>query len=174
MSRIILKKYPGTDEQHIVVGWDRPLATYYWQEFNKEPEGDDDSRWDGWEEMVRVAGYGLNELPTVAAFMDSVPSDLRPLMTDEVVVLLREHSMDPNTGSVIVDLTKEPTSYKVEVKTFGETRWASNAVRFATEAEAEAAAVDLAGRWTMVEHYRATPSDDPVNYKWENGKAVSV
>src|SRR5262245_1824082 len=131
MSRIILSMYPGTDEAHIVVGWDRPCASYFWQEFNKEPEVEtyktpsgkwrgkgvkgefdhkDEVKWaspqaDGWEEMLRYAGYNLNELPTMQAFMNSVPRDIEPLVTEEVRKLLQRHSMDPDAGRIVVDLT---------------------------------------------------------------------
>jgi hypothetical protein len=47
--------------------------------------------------------------------------------------------------------------------------WAGNGLRFATEEEARASACDLYSRWTLCEDYRADPSDDPVNYVWDNG-----
>jgi len=47
--------------------------------------------------------------------------------------------------------------------------WAGNALRFATEEEARASACDLFSRWTLCEDYRADPSDDEVNYVWDNG-----
>jgi hypothetical protein len=47
--------------------------------------------------------------------------------------------------------------------------WAGNALRFATEEEARASACDLYSRWTLCEDYRADPSDDEVNYVWDNG-----
>jgi hypothetical protein len=65
-------------------------------------------------------------------------------------------------------------SFKVEVMVIGESKWAGNALRFATGPEAEEAAKELAARWIMVQEWRVAESDDPVNYKWENGGAVSV
>lgn len=56
-------------------------------------------------------------------------------------------------------------SFKPEVKVIGDDKWYDNAVRFATREEAELSAKDLAGRWMLVTHWRATKSDDPVNYK---------
>lgn len=44
--------------------------------------------------------------------------------------------------------------FKVEVLAFGETTWASNGLRFATAAEAEVYAVDLAQRWMGVKDWR--------------------
>lgn len=108
MSRIILATYPN-GEQKFVVGWDRPLATFYWQHFNKEPEPDQSGEvdWDDWEEMAAFKGYIPSELPTVKALWDSCPPKIQDLVTFEVQELLEKHAMDPNTGSVIVDLTKQ-------------------------------------------------------------------
>lgn len=198
MSRIILKQY-NDDETHIAVGWDRPCSTYFWQEFQKEPtiaqsgegkwqvtspapgfpkefnsmEEAEEHKWDDWQEMVRFAGYMPNEMPTLASFMKNLPDDLKPLVTEDVRATLMQHSMDPDSGSIVVNMASR--SFKVEVQTLdGGDKWVSNAVRFATEAEAEQAAKDLAMRWMMVKEHRAAPSTDPVNYKWEDGKAVSV
>jgi len=108
MSRIILAKYDN-GEQKFVVGWDRPLATFYWQHFNKEPEPDQggEVNWEGWEEMVAFKGYAPNELPTLQAFWDSCPPDIQNLVTYRVQNLLKEHAMDPDTGRIIVDMTKQ-------------------------------------------------------------------
>lgn len=198
MSRIILAQHPGTDEHHIVVGWDRPVASYFWQEFNQEPQvieqnggwvvknGDNTSpiyktaadaeehKWDDeWEEMKAYGGYGLNELPTINDLLRSTPVKIVALLTPEVQKVLEAHAMDPDTGRVSV--TMIPTSFKVEVQTYGHTgTWSTNAVRFATLDEADKAGVDMAHRWTMLENWRVAPSDDAVNYKWEDGKAVAV
>lgn len=57
-------------------------------------------------------------------------------------------------------------SYKPEVSTAGDPIgiYTSNALRFATEAEAQVYVRDLAMRWTAVRSYRVTACDDPVNY----------
>jgi len=65
-------------------------------------------------------------------------------------------------------------SYKVAVKVTGEPQWNYNAQRFATEEEAQAAGEDLYSRWTLVERFEVQESADPVNYKWEDGKAVAL
>lgn len=49
-------------------------------------------------------------------------------------------------------------------------KWCGNTLRFATEAEASAYAKDLAGRWVLVTDRRVVESQDPVNYRWVNGK----
>jgi hypothetical protein len=65
-------------------------------------------------------------------------------------------------------------SYKPEVQTDGSGKWYGNALRFATREEAEDNARDLMMRWLLVRDYRATESDDPINYAWRNGAAVAV
>jgi len=51
-------------------------------------------------------------------------------------------------------------------------QWAGNALRFATHEEASANACDLFRRWTLPSDYRVDESDDPVNYRWVDGKLV--
>jgi hypothetical protein len=65
-------------------------------------------------------------------------------------------------------------SFKVFVKVFGETSFNTNGVAFATRWEAEKYAVDLANRWMLVETWRVEESNDPINYKWVDGHAVSL
>jgi hypothetical protein len=65
-------------------------------------------------------------------------------------------------------------SYKAEVQVKGEgERWHDNALRFATKEEATLYAKDLYSRWTLTTAYRATESEDSVNYAWIDGKAVA-
>ena len=66
------------------------------------------------------------------------------------------------------------TSYKPEVKAFGEDSFCCNGLCFATEQEAQESAKDLRSRWIMVEEIRAVESNDLVNYKRENGKDVHI
>jgi hypothetical protein len=56
-------------------------------------------------------------------------------------------------------------SYRPMVRVGNE--WAGNGIRFATRAEAEASARDLAMRWTLVLDHRADESDDEVNCGWD-------
>lgn len=44
----------------------------------------------------------------------------------------------------------------------------SNALRFATEAEARASAHELFMRWTQPSDYDAEQSDDPVTYRFDS------
>ena len=65
------------------------------------------------------------------------------------------------------------TSYKPEVRTFGEQSFHGNALRFATTEEAEAYVLDFMMRWTLVEETRATACDDPVTHAWVEGVLVT-
>jgi hypothetical protein len=65
-------------------------------------------------------------------------------------------------------------SFKTEILAFHETKWVSNGVRFATADEAEAAGQELSMRWFALDQWRAAESDEPVNYKFENGKSVAL
>ena len=65
-------------------------------------------------------------------------------------------------------------SWKPEVIADSSGEWCSNALRFATEAEALDNAKDLKRRWMLVIDCRATQSDDPVNYRWVDGKLEEV
>jgi hypothetical protein len=65
MSRIILSRYDDGQER-VVVGWDNPLQTFFWQEFAQEPESWEnlsDQEAEEWDEMIGFAGYSMRELP---------------------------------------------------------------------------------------------------------------
>lgn len=55
-------------------------------------------------------------------------------------------------------------SWKAEVIADSSGKWAGNACRFATKAEAERYVADLASRWILVIETRVVESDEPVNY----------
>ena len=65
-------------------------------------------------------------------------------------------------------------SYKPEVMADSSGKWCGNALRFATREEAEANVADLAMRWTLVRATRVVESDDPVNYRYENGRSIAI
>jgi hypothetical protein len=67
-----------------------------------------------------------------------------------------------------------PKSYAPQVIADNSGQWCGNALRFATEAEAEANVRDLKRRWTGVRKTRVVESDDPVNYQYIDGKTVPV
>lgn len=57
-------------------------------------------------------------------------------------------------------------SFKPEVIADSSGKWTPNGLAFATQAEAEGYAADLAMRWTSVRDTRAVASTDPVNSTW--------
>ena len=50
--------------------------------------------------------------------------------------------------------------FKIEVKTGSDPKWYSNAKRYPTMEEAEAAAADLASRWLLVVDYRGVVAEE--------------
>jgi hypothetical protein len=54
-------------------------------------------------------------------------------------------------------------SYKAEVIADHTGKWCGNALRFATEAEAQRYVDDLEFRWTAVRETRVVASEDPPN-----------
>ena len=61
-------------------------------------------------------------------------------------------------------------NWKPEVFVDGE--WGQNSLVFATKEEAENYAHDLYMRWILCSDSRAVESEDPVNYRWEEGKGA--
>jgi len=53
-------------------------------------------------------------------------------------------------------------------------KFVGNALRFATKEEAEANVYDLAMRWILVRETRVVESDEPVNYRYIDGKLQAV
>jgi len=66
-------------------------------------------------------------------------------------------------------------SFKTAVQVKGESRcWTYNGLFFATAEEGEAWGCHLSGTWSQLETFEVQPSDEPVNYKYENGKLTKV
>ena len=65
-------------------------------------------------------------------------------------------------------------SFKPEVIADSSGKWAANALRFATSEEAEANVQDLMMRWFAVTETRVVESDDPVNYRYVDGRLESL
>jgi hypothetical protein len=65
-------------------------------------------------------------------------------------------------------------AWKNEVQADNSGTWSTNALRFATKEEAEAYGLDLYQRWTLVREYRATETDEPVNYRFVDGRVVPL
>ncbi|HWZ68392.1 MAG TPA: hypothetical protein VNW89_11225 [Stellaceae bacterium] len=64
-------------------------------------------------------------------------------------------------------------SFKPEVIADTSVKWCGNALRFATREEAEANVRDLMMRWFAVRETRVVESDDPVNYRYVDGRLES-
>lgn len=58
-------------------------------------------------------------------------------------------------------MNKTTGAFRVDVQGVGETIWVSNALRFDTEAEAEAYARDLFARWMGMQAWRVVPESTP-------------
>lgn len=65
-------------------------------------------------------------------------------------------------------------SWKPEVIADSTGKWCGNALRFATKEEAELNVRDLMNRWLLVSDTRVVECDDPVNYRWIDGKLEAV
>jgi len=65
-------------------------------------------------------------------------------------------------------------SFKTAVRIKDESRWTYNGLFFATSEEAEAWGRDLSRRWSLLEKWEAQTSNEPVNYKYENGQLIKV
>jgi hypothetical protein len=61
-------------------------------------------------------------------------------------------------------------SFKSEVIADSSGKWVGNALRFATEEEANAYVTDLSWRWLAVRQTRVVESDEPVNHKLDEGR----
>jgi len=65
-------------------------------------------------------------------------------------------------------------SFAPEVIADSSGKWCGNALRFATESEAQIYVKDLYARWTAVRETRVVESDDPVTYAIKDGQAISL
>ena len=63
-------------------------------------------------------------------------------------------------------------SFAPEVIADSSGKWCGNALRFATQSEAESYVLDLASRWTSVSDTRVIEVDEPVTYKIVGGKLL--
>lgn len=96
MSRVILSRHPNGAER-VVVGYDRPMATYFAHEYDAE------------EECVRAAeaGYRAGGIPTPPLLVDEaggagIEIDLTP---DLAEVLEAHRALDYPASNVVVDLS---------------------------------------------------------------------
>ena len=66
-------------------------------------------------------------------------------------------------------MTQTVGPWRAEVLGYNETHWASNRLRFDSEADALEYAFDLRARWTMCDKVRAIPSETPEREPYEAG-----
>ena len=118
MSRIILTKHDdGSD--HIVVGYDRAMATFYWQEFNREPDWDSltEEEAEQWIEMAGYGGYEPGEIVTTRQLFDVASAPVKIALLEHagdhaidaptVFEILNEHkTLEYPQSNVIVDLSQ--------------------------------------------------------------------
>jgi hypothetical protein len=67
-----------------------------------------------------------------------------------------------------------PNSYKPEVIADSSGKWAGNALRFATRAEAEGNVKALMWRWMAVLETRVSESEDAPTHAWVDGRLVTL
>lgn len=65
-------------------------------------------------------------------------------------------------------------NYRPEVSTDGGKTFGQNGQIFPTKEEAEHMARDIYGRWMLATDYRATETEDPVNYTIVDGVLMPV
>ena len=65
-------------------------------------------------------------------------------------------------------------SYKPMIQTVHDDQYYPNNTAFATREEAMLAAEDIYGRWLLARNYRVDESDEPVNYRIEDGVMYPV
>ena len=65
-------------------------------------------------------------------------------------------------------------SFKPEVQTDDTGKWYGNALRFGTREEANAQVQNLMMRWFAVKETRVVECDDPVNYRYVDGRLEQV
>jgi hypothetical protein len=161
VSQIVVS-WHRPDEMHIVFGWDVPLSSYFWKEFNKEPERDlqtGEVNWDNWEEIKQAVGYKPNELPTMNSLRQSMPPEIRIWLTDEVEKKL-DWSVGNDDGRLRIDMSHSFESYQIEVRTEDTPdSWTKNVVYFDNETEAKQYGEQLARVWTAVKEWRVVKCD---------------
>ncbi len=127
--------------------------------------------------VVQAMQEGLSKEPAVARSISELRSEvLQRAATDSARLAYREWFDRRGVflsgvakrlweGATMANFPQQSIqhtgSYKAEMKVNG--GWSSNARRYATREEADAAGQDLYSRWTSVEEYRVVPSSDPPN-----------
>lgn len=113
-----------------------------------------------------LAAFGLEELN--GQLRKNPPAGTSPHDVD--TIFARHKAPLLGTLAVLLEAAMQsaaeppsPSSFKVEVQTGGDRAWTSNAQRFATREQADAAGNDLFSRWIAMRAFRVVPSPDPPN-----------
>lgn len=166
MSRIIISCHEDEpDVPRLVVGWDRPMATYFWQVMGK---GDDEGI------ALKSRGNDVNELPTWQMFMDSLPEEFSKTFSERIIRDLLETIADKtDEGNQVVDTTEWP-GWLAEVT--DSSGYAANALVFPTKEAAEEYAKELQSRWFAMRDYRIVRTNEQPNYDWsaDLNRAVAI
>lgn len=163
MSRIICSRWENGD-QRVVVGWDSPLRSFFWLEYQPEDE-------DGGAIYEGNAMLPHDRIPTIDLFKISVPESVVDCMNEKLLCVLdRTRHMDANWT---VDLSSD-YNWRPMVVADSTGTWVGNGLVFATEEEAIQSANSLMSRWMLVTNTCAMPTNNPVNYKREKGMEVRV
>jgi|tagenome__1003787_1003787.scaffolds.fasta_scaffold20521165_3 hypothetical protein len=110
MSRIILSRHDN-GEEHITVGFDRPLGHYFWSETDDKGEGIQESYMDLGltprltRELVILANqYNHN---VFSALLQTIERGARQSGTPEIMVELAKHrSLDYPASNVVLDFSE--------------------------------------------------------------------
>jgi hypothetical protein len=114
MSQILLSRYPD-GSTHVMVGYDHPANGVFWQEWANKSErreaellmkkaertgvGPHSQTVLVYETGIKREGGMWPGIP-LGEFRESMPEDLRHLITNQVMELLTQHMIDPDSGYV--------------------------------------------------------------------------
>src|ERR1700724_4698789 len=120
-------------------------------------------------EMCRLVSHGFSVI--IGRWLRSSP---RRQQQPDAFALPISRWVGPRRRSTPLREGVHPMSFKPEVIADTSGKWCGNALRFATRKEAEANVRDLMMRWFAVRETRVVESDDPVNYRYVDGRLVSL
>src|ERR1700738_2679367 len=115
------------------------------------------------------ASHGYS--PTIARWLRSSPTKLQQ---PDAFALPISRWVGPRRRSIPLREGVHPVSFKPEVIADTPGEWCGNALRFATREGAEGSVQDLMMRWFAVRETRVVESDDPVNYRYVDGRLESL
>jgi hypothetical protein len=116
----------------------------------------------------RLARAG--HFPSIARWPRSSPRKQQPdAFTLPICAIGRVEALEQSRSA-----RRPKMSFKPEVQTDDTGKWYGNALRFGTREEAEAQIQDLMMRWFDVRETRVVECDDPVNYRYVDGRLEQV